>query len=280
MPELPEVETTRRALVEPLTNKRLLDVTVRCPQLRYPIPRTELKTMRGQTVVAVKRRAKYLLLQLGNDTIMIHLGMSGSLRLLPAEAAGPAKKHDHVDFIFSGNVLLRFNDPRRFGSIKIIKANELARFSQSFGPEPLSKDFDGQYLFNKLSSRKSAIKKMLMDNKIVVGVGNIYATESLFDAGIHPLTPANFLSMTQCDALVAAIKKILKKAIRAGGTTLKDFYSATGKPGYFDQKLLVYGREGQSCVNCHTTLCKILVANRSTVYCTRCQKQAATAPTI
>jgi len=269
MPELPEVETICRGLQQPLQQKTLTQVAVRQDQLRYKVPTVALKRLNGQVVRSVGRRAKYLLLELEDDNLLIHLGMSGTLRLLTPTTK--IRKHDHADFIFNDELCMRFNDPRRFGMILVFKKNDQPVFLDSLGIEPLSRACTGGFLYEQIQRRKSPIKSVLMNNKIIVGVGNIYAAESLFYAKISPLRPAKNLSLDDCNLLVKELKKVLRKAIQAGGTTLKDFYSLEGQPGYFTQKLAVYGREGQSCWCCQTRLIKSVIAGRSTVFCCQCQ---------
>ncbi len=269
MPELPEVETNRAALADALENTALINVIVRHQQLRWPVPSTELQKLAGQKVSAVKRRAKYLLIELEQHNIIIHLGMSGTLRILNSKTA--IKKHDHIDFIFKKQLCVRFNDPRRFGAVLVSGKDEVPRPLQSLGVEPLDRQFSSAYLYNKAKKSRTPIKTFLMNNKIVVGVGNIYAAESLFYAQINPQKPANQLTVEQCQHLVKAVKQVLRKAIKAGGTTLQDFHQLDGKPGYFTQQLAVYGRAQQPCQRCDSTLVKLQMAGRSVVYCPQCQ---------
>lgn len=278
MPELPEVETTCRAIRPALIGARCKHVTIRQSRLRWPIPAELSNELPGQIITHVDRRAKYLMIKTASkNTLIIHLGMSGHLRVyrnnnneLPAP--GP---HDHVDFIFNNNtdqISVRYTDPRRFGAILWVKtALDTHPLFKHLGPEPLSHDFNASYLKQQLTKSQRPIKNTLMDNHVVVGVGNIYASEALFATGIHPTRPSNCLDDTEISALVLAIKKILSAAIDAGGTTLKDFYSSTGKPGYFRHALHVYGREGEACLTCQTTLEKIRLGQRGTVFCPRCQ---------
>lgn len=269
MPELPEVETTRRGISPFITNKPIQKMIVRQPQLRWPIP-TKLKSLLKQHVIsAVSRRGKYLLFTTDIGTMIVHLGMSGSLRILPINTA--AEKHDHVDLVFT-DTLLRYTDPRRFGSILWTEHDpHHHKLLCHLGPEPLSRHCNAQYFFTLSRTRKVAIKTFLMNHKVVVGVGNIYANEALFSAHIHPLQPANTLSKQQFATLTPLIKKILKKAIRAGGTTLKDFQSASGQPGYFSQQLNVYGRQDQPCPVCNCAIKKIVINQRASFYCPSCQ---------
>lgn len=270
MPELPEVETTRRGIAPHLTGHAVADVIVRHPQLRWPVPRGLAGKLRGCVVQAVERRAKYLLLRFAHGTLILHLGMSGSLRLVDADA--PVGKHEHFDLVLDTGRALRLTDPRRFGAVLWTRdepaQHELLR---DLGPEPLGEDFDAGYLYRATRQRKTAIKQFIMDSKIVVGVGNIYASEALFRAGIHPSRAAGALSQERCARLVAAIKEVLREAIRQGGTTLRDFTGGDGKPGYFAQQLRVYGRAGEPCTACGATIKQTRHGQRSTYYCPRCQ---------
>lgn len=270
MPELPEVETTRRTIEPYLNGQVVRAATVRQRALRWPVPRNLHALVQGQKVLSVDRRGKYLLLQLMSGTLLIHLGMSGHLRILPVGT--PAEKHDHVDIILSSQLVMRLTDPRRFGAVLWIKKDPLQHsLLAHLGPEPLEKEFSGNYLFEKSRKRKTPIKSFIMDSKLVVGVGNIYANEALYRAGIRPTQAAGRLSASQCESLVDAIRAVLEKAIRAGGTTLRDFLSAEGKTGYFQQELLVYGRGGEPCLACRQPLKEIRLGQRSTVYCSHCQ---------
>lgn len=270
MPELPEVETVMRGLTPHLENAMIDHVIVRCPQLRWPIPKDLNNILRGQKIVRLSRRGKYLLISVATGTLIIHLGMSGSLRIL--SQVTPPLAHDHMDIVFSNHMTLRYNDPRRFGAILWTEENPLEHgLLKSMGIEPLDVHFTGQYLKKLALKRHTHIKSFIMNSKIVVGVGNIYAAEALFLAGVHPLTPTHLLSIHQCDQLVKSIKIILKHAIFEGGTTLKDFVNSEGKPGYFAQKLNVYGRAGLPCIVCHARLQSIKLSQRSTVFCEACQ---------
>lgn len=270
MPELPEVETTRRG-IEPCVKGLVIQSTVvRQRALRWPVPRNLHALLAGRRVLTVTRRGKYLLLKLDMGTLLIHLGMSGHLCMVSASLL--PQKHDHVDVVFEGGNVLRFTDPRRFGAVLWIKDNPLDHVLLAhLGPEPLSAEFDGQYLFNASRGRKATIKSLIMDSKIVVGVGNIYANEALFLAGIRPGRAAGRLTREQCSRLANAIKRVLAKAIVAGGTTLRDFRSAEGRTGYFQQQLQVYGRGGMPCVQCGSLLKEIRLNQRCTVYCPLCQ---------
>jgi formamidopyrimidine-DNA glycosylase len=271
MPELPEVETTRRGVAPHLTGHAVADVIVRHPRLRWPVPRGLAGKLRGHTINAVERRAKYLLLRFDHGTLILHLGMSGSLRLL--EAATPAGKHDHFDLVLDSGRALRLTDPRRFGAVLWTRddpqQHELLR---DLGPEPLGGEFTADYLYAGTRKRKAAIKLVIMDSKMVVGVGNIYASEALFRAGIHPSRAAGSLSRERCARLATAIKEVLNAAIEQGGTTLRDFTGGDGKPGYFAQELRVYGRAGEPCVTCGTLVKSTRHGQRATYYCPRCQR--------
>lgn len=270
MPELPEVETTLRGITPHIINRQVTAVSVRQPRLRWPVPADLSRLLAGQALMATARRGKYLLLTFANGTLLMHLGMSGSLRIVPLGTAPAA--HDHVDIAFAGNVL-RYHDPRRFGSIlwQAGKISEHALLAH-LGPEPLSDEFTGAGLFARTRKRTQNIKQFLMDSKTVVGVGNIYANEALFMAGIKPIRKAGLLTRRQSDELVARVKFVLAQAIEQGGTTLRDFVGGDGKPGYFQQQLLVYGRAGKPCVRCQKPLKEIRLGQRSTVYCTACQR--------
>ncbi|NIF34561.1 bifunctional DNA-formamidopyrimidine glycosylase/DNA-(apurinic or apyrimidinic site) lyase [Enterobacter sp. Cy-643] len=269
MPELPEVETSRRGIEPHLVGETILHAVVRNARLRWPVS-DEIHALSDKPVLSVQRRAKYLLLELPDGWIIIHLGMSGSLRILAEEL--PAEKHDHVDLIMSNGKVLRYTDPRRFGAWLWVKELEGSNVLSHLGPEPLSDTFSAEYLREKSAKKKTAIKPWLMDNKLVVGVGNIYASESLFAAGIHPDRSAQSLSKKESETLVAAIKAVLQRSIEQGGTTLKDFLQSDGKPGYFAQELQVYGREGEPCRVCGTPISAAKHAQRSTYYCRRCQR--------
>lgn len=269
MPELPEVEVTRLGVSPYLVEQTVDDLIVRNPSLRWPVPDIA-KNIIGQTILSVKRRAKYLLIETQAGITIVHLGMSGNLRIVSRDT--PVAKHDHIDLALQNGRILRFNDPRRFGAwlwyeLPIHTHPLLSKL----GPEPLSDEFDVNDLSNKLAGKQKAIKLCLMDNHIVVGVGNIYANEALFAAGIHPQTPAGKVDEQRLTILVAEVKRILAHAITQGGTTLKDFTNAEGKPGYFAQKLHVYGRGGESCTTCGNLLSEIKLGQRATVFCSLCQ---------
>lgn len=268
MPELPEVEVTRRGIAAPLQGRTLHRVVVRNAALRWPVPDC-LHTLAGQTLLAVDRRAKYLLLRFAHGTLIMHLGMSGSLRVL--ERPPEPGKHDHLDLCFDGAVL-RLRDPRRFGAVLWHDGpDDTHPLLAHLGPEPLSTQFNGTYLKAALIARRVAIKQAIMDATVVVGVGNIYASESLFRAGIRPSQPAGRLSAARCTRLVTAIKDTLQEALRAGGSTLRDFAQADGEPGYFQQQYFAYGRAGQPCRICGATVRVLRMAQRSTFWCPDCQ---------
>lgn len=270
MPELPEVETTRRGILPHVCGRSVTGVEVREPRLRWPVTAGLAEAITGARVSDVQRRGKYLLVRIGEGCLMIHLGMSGSLRILPASSS--PGKHDHLDISF-GERLLRFTDPRRFGSVLWLDDWPPQHpLLDSLGPEPLSDDFTGDYFYGRSRGRKVPVKSFLMDSRIVVGVGNIYANEALFSAGIHPLRQAGRISSRRCAAVVEATRDVLERAIEAGGTTLRDFTDSAGKPGYFVQKLRVYGRGGQACRDCGGVLKEIRLGGRSTVYCPTCQR--------
>ncbi len=270
MPELPEVETTRRGILPYLLNRKIMKVVVREPRLRWEVPASLASELAGQTVSGIERRGKYLLLRTRKGTALIHLGMSGSLRL--AVVGEPLKKHDHVDLVLASGRCLRFHDPRRFGCILWITGDPYQHaLLAELGPEPLSHDFSADYLLGKCAGRTTPIKTFIMDSHMVVGVGNIYANEALFAAGIDPLCKVGSMTIERCESLVREIKTVLDRAIKVGGTTLRDFVGGDGKPGYFSQTLQVYGREGQPCVNCATPLKDSRLGGRATVYCPRCQ---------
>ncbi|WP_417547723.1 bifunctional DNA-formamidopyrimidine glycosylase/DNA-(apurinic or apyrimidinic site) lyase [Marinobacter segnicrescens] len=270
MPELPEVETTRRGIAPHSESKTVAELIIRDPRLRWPVPDNLPALLVGQTLQEADRRAKYLLLHFDHGTVIVHLGMSGSLRVITDTS--PPQKHDHIDLVFTDGLRLRFNDPRRFGCWLWAEEPAAHPLLASLGPEPLGEEFNGRYLFRKSRDRKTPIKSFLMDNRVVVGVGNIYANEALFKTGIHPGRPAGRISAARYHQLAEAIREVLSAAILMGGTTLRDFVNSEGKPGYFAQSLLVYGRGGEPCVECHQPLREIRMNQRTTVYCTRCQR--------
>ncbi|TQV64365.1 MAG: bifunctional DNA-formamidopyrimidine glycosylase/DNA-(apurinic or apyrimidinic site) lyase [Halothiobacillaceae bacterium] len=271
MPELPEVETTRRGIEPHLTGHRLGKITIRERRLRWPIQEGLEGLLHGHVVQQVRRRAKYLLIELGHGTLITHLGMSGSLRLV--EPGTALRKHDHVDIRLDSGLSLRLHDPRRFGALlwtdePIENHPLLARL----GPEPLEGGFDGAYLYGALHTRKQAIKSAIMDSHIVVGVGNIYANESLFLAGIDPRRACNRIARHRVIDLASRIKQVLAAAVEQGGTTLRDFVNPEGQPGYFQQTLNVYGRPGLPCPSCATPMSHTLIGQRATFYCPTCQR--------
>ena len=272
MPELPEVETTKRGITPLVLGQTIARIDVRQPQLRQPVTPDICSKCRNKNIEQVTRRAKYLLLHLSDGCILIHLGMSGHLRLVSLNT--PADKHDHIDVVLENGQVLRYHDPRRFGLWLYLPNHPFeCKWLASLGPEPLTSYFDSLYLFHKARGKKQCIKTFIMNNQVVVGIGNIYATESLFLAGIHPLTPTGSIHLAQFEKLAYHIKAVLQQAIDAGGTTLKDFYSSTGKPGYFATKLLVYGRQGLKCVRCKSQIKTVTIANRSSAYCPGCQPE-------
>ena len=275
MPELPEVETTRRGLAPHVEGRRIQAVTLRRPDLRWPIPPEVARELPGQRIDAVRRRAKYLLMDTAAGSAVLHLGMSGSLRVLPATT--PVGAHDHVDIVLDGERgrsgrVLRFTDPRRFGCLLWQPIGQVHPLLQGLGPEPLSDAFDGDYLFALSRGRRAPVKTFLMDQAVVVGVGNIYAAESLFRAGISPLRAAGKVSRERYAALADAVKDILAYAITRGGTTLRDFLSPDGAPGYFEQELSAYGRGGEACPRCGRAMKQATIGQRTTVWCGHCQR--------
>jgi formamidopyrimidine-DNA glycosylase len=271
MPELPEVETTRRGIEPAVLGHRIERLIVREPRLRWRVPSGLPKLVTGRRVEKLERRAKYLLFSLGNGTLIVHLGMSGSLRVLPA--ATPPLPHDHIDIVLESGVCLRFNDPRRFGSFVWTKDDPQSHpLLRSLGPEPLSDEFTSVTLARAAKGRRVAIKQLLMNSQIVVGVGNIYASEALFRAGVRPRRAAGRLKETEVAALVKSVKQVLREAIRSGGTTLRDYVNADGMPGYFRQKLFVYERSDEPCRVCKTPIRHFVQGQRSTYFCATCQK--------
>lgn len=271
MPELPEVETTRRGIAMPLVDQRVTEVVVRHRQLRWKVPDNLAETLKNKTLLGIDRRSKYLLLNFGDGTLIMHLGMSGSLRVLPKDT--PAQKHDHIDIIFNNTLCLRLRDPRRFGAVLWAPPPIDEHFLlKELGPEPLSGAFNAEYLHRLTRNKKSNIKTVIMNAHYVVGVGNIYASESLFYAGIKPTRIASKLSVAEARKLVTSIQNVLEKSILAGGTTLQDFSQADGKPGYFAQQLAVYGRAGKPCRACNSPIHSRIIGGRNTYFCSKCQK--------
>ncbi|AOV15850.1 DNA-formamidopyrimidine glycosylase [Acidihalobacter aeolianus] len=271
MPELPEVETTRRGIEPHLLGRRVVDVVVRQPRLRWPVPGDLGTRIAGRRIEAVGRRGKYLLLRTSVGTAIVHLGMSGSLRVIPQDS--PADRHDHVDIRLDNGRALRLHDPRRFGALLWTDAPpETHPLLAGLGPEPLSEAFHGALLHAVAQGRRSAVKALLMDGRVVVGVGNIYASESLFRAGIDPRRAAGRIAAARYDLLAERVREVLTEAIAAGGTTLRDFVREDGRPGYFRMSLNVYGRAGEPCPVCGTAIREAVLAQRNTFYCTRCQR--------
>lgn len=271
MPELPEVETTLRGLEPYLEGQLIKGVVIRNAGLRWPIPAHLSKTVAGLQIASLRRRAKYILLDCGAGHLLLHLGMSGSLRI--HTRATPAHKHDHFDLVLVNGNVMRLTDPRRFGAVLWVEGDPLEhKLLCDLGIEPLEKAFDGEWLFRATRKRKAAIKLVLMDAHTVVGVGNIYANEALFHAGIRPTRSAMRLTRAQCELLVKCIKDTLKKSIKAGGSTLRDFVGSGGEPGYFQQDYFVYGRDGGACRRCDRAIRLLRQGQRSTFYCPACQK--------
>ncbi|TCO75293.1 bifunctional DNA-formamidopyrimidine glycosylase/DNA-(apurinic or apyrimidinic site) lyase [Chromatocurvus halotolerans] len=271
MPELPEVETTRRGLSPHVAGRRIDSVVVRESRLRWPVPSNLATCLVGSTINDVRRRAKYLLFQTARGELMVHLGMSGSLRMV--HPSTPLLLHDHIDLRLENDLWLRYNDPRRFGSFHWLPAGETPHpLLTHLGPEPLGDAFDGRYLYRLSRGRRAGVKPFIMDGRVVVGVGNIYASEALFLAGISPSRPAGRVSLARYERLASCIRQVLGAAIAQGGTTLRDFVGGDGKPGYFAQQLWVYGRDGQPCKRCGALLREKRLGQRSTVYCVACQR--------
>ena len=271
MPELPEVETTCRGIRGALRGREVAALLLREPRLRWRVDPTLPATVSGRRIAGVRRRAKYLLIDLEGGSLIVHLGMSGSLRVLDATA--PLAAHDHYDLLLDSGTCLRFNDPRRFGSLHWSAGDPATHpLLASLGPEPLDAGFDTDYLARRAHGRRVAVKQFIMDQRIVVGVGNIYASEALFRAGIHPRRAAGRVARARIEALVAAVRAVLGDAIRAGGTTLRDYVGADGSPGYFRQKLYVYERTGQPCRRCRAPIRHLVQGQRSTYYCPHCQR--------
>ncbi len=270
MPELPEVETTVRGIKPYLEGRRISAAVVRDARLRWQVPSNLNHLVAGKAVRSVRRRAKYILIDLGDGHLLIHLGMSGSLRLTsPGE---PAAKHDHVEFQIDDERVLRFHDTRRFGCVTWIEGKpDDCQLLAHLGVEPLTEAMSGVYLYSEARGRKTAVKNLIMNSRIVVGVGNIYASEALFRAGIHPARAAGRISLRRYTGLADAIRQTLSDAIRVGGTTLRDFVDSSGNPGYFRQNLTVYERGGKPCVRCASQIQRKLIGQRATYFCRRCQ---------
>lgn len=270
MPELPEVETTMRGITPYIRNKTIINVIVRQYNLRWPIPSNIGQILKDKRFIKIKRRAKYILLETNAGHIILHLGMSGSLRIIPNSV--DANKHDHVDIVLSKHTL-RFHDPRRFGALLWTQSNPLEhKLLANLGPEPLGDDFNGKYLHAHASSRKTSVKNFIMNNHIVVGVGNIYASEALFLSSIHPQRAAGRISLSRYELLAQNIKSVLNCAIKLGGTTLKDFVREDGKPGYFSNKLNVYNKKDRPCPICKNLIKVKIIGQRSSYYCGHCQR--------
>lgn len=270
MPELPEVETTRRGIGPLVQGLEISAVKVREPRLRWPIPSCLHILLLGQHIECIQRRAKYLLFRTAPGTLIVHLGMSGSLRVVPAVT--PPHKHDHFDLELARKQCLRLRDPRRFGAVLWTTDEPTAHpLLKGLGPEPLSLAFDGEHLYNASRGRRLAVKSFIMDSRVVVGVGNIYASESLYRAGIHPCRQAGRISLARYHKLAQAIKDTLDKAIEAGGTTLRDFVNPYGDPGYFRMQLSAYDMANQPCARCATPIRHIVIGQRSSFYCPSCQ---------
>lgn len=271
MPELPEVETTRRGVAPHVVGRKIARLEVYDPRLRWPVPSDLGKRVEGLRIDAVDRRSKYLLFRLGSDTLLVHLGMTGSLRVY--RKAPPRKAHDHVDLVLDDGTLVRYHDPRRFGAVLWVPGLEDAHpLLARLGPEPFDAAFDAGYLWRTLRSRTAAIKLALMDNGVVVGVGNIYANEALFRSGIRPTLSARKVSRARIERLVAAVREVLAEAIAKGGSTLRDYVDAQGEAGYFQLAYFVYGREGEACRVCATPVRMKRLGARASFYCPTCQK--------
>jgi formamidopyrimidine-DNA glycosylase len=271
MPELPEVETTRRGIAPYIENQAVRELVIREPRLRWPIAASLPQQLHGALLHSVERRAKYLLFNFDRCYLLVHLGMSGSLRIVaPGQEA---QKHDHVDLLFANERMLRLTDPRRFGAFLWLGDQpHLHPLLRGLGPEPLSDECTGAWLYQRSRGKKLAVKQFIMDQKVIVGVGNIYANEALFAAGIRPTVQAGKISLARYEALAAAIRSILAQAIAQGGTTLRDFVGGDGKPGYFQQQLHVYGRAGLPCTRCRRLLKEVRLSGRASVYCGHCQR--------
>lgn len=269
MPELPEVETVRRGIAPYVESNTISHLIIRNSKLRWPIPKSLPQYTRKQCVHKLTRRGKYLLFEFASGSMILHLGMSGSLQVLTKQTE--PRKHDHLDIVFTDGVLLRLTDPRRFGSVLWAQDWKTHKLLCKLGPEPLAQQCTGEYLYTKSQGRKVAVKNFIMNSHIIVGIGNIYACEALFQAGIHPQRKAGRISLTRYNLLIEAIRKVLNQAIAMGGTTLKDFVNANGELGYFTNQLQVYGHEGKECCLCNANLSKVVIGGRATVFCSSCQ---------
>jgi formamidopyrimidine-DNA glycosylase len=271
VPELPEVETTRRGIAPHITGVIIRAAVVRQRRLRWPVPAGLSRRLAGQVITAADRRGKYLLLGTSDFTVIIHLGMSGSLRMVTdGVMPGP---HDHVDLCLGNGLRLRLRDPRRFGAVLLTRRDPMLHpLIRNLGPEPLTDAFDGAWLHRRAAGRRAPVKSLIMDSRIVAGVGNIYASEALFLAGILPARRAGRISLKRYEVLAGAVKRVLTEAIEQGGTSLRDFVNGSGEPGYFLQRLLAYGRAGEPCVNCKTAIAQRVLGQRMSYYCPRCQR--------
>ena len=269
MPELPEVETSRRGIEPHVVGQQVVGVTIRERRLRWPVSQDVDERLPGQTITSVERRAKYLLINTTGGTAIMHLGMSGHVSIVPQDT--PAGIHDHVDIGLSSGHALRLRDPRRFGSLHWSDDPSAHWLLKDLGPEPLGGEFSGEYLWRKSRGRRVAVKQFIMNANVVVGVGNIYASESLVLAGINPKRAAGRIALPRYDALAASIREVLQRAIRAGGTTLRDYYGGFGEAGWFQQELDVYGREDEPCHRCGRPVSAIVQGQRATYYCRNCQ---------
>ncbi|MBC7944654.1 MAG: bifunctional DNA-formamidopyrimidine glycosylase/DNA-(apurinic or apyrimidinic site) lyase [Burkholderiales bacterium] len=279
MPELPEVEITRRGLAAALSGQRITRVVIRNAALRWPIPQQLPVVLVGKTIREVRRRAKYLLLDCGDGALILHLGMTGSLRILPAACVAAA--HDHFDLVVENGVMMRLRDPRRFGAVLWQDGGRGDRRDDDalahpllagLGPEPLSDQFNGAVLYKATRGRTASIKALLLDSHIVAGVGNIYANEALYAAAIRPSTPAGRLSRPRCERLAIAVKQTLEAALAAGGSSLRDYVASDGEPGCFQLQYAVYGRATLPCLHCSSPVRALRIGQRSTFYCVRCQR--------
>lgn len=271
MPELPEIETIKNGLAPLVEGQKIARIIVRQYKLRWPVSRKLFKILSNQIIQKLERRGKYLLFHCAHGCLLVHLGMSGVLTVVLQK--NKLKKHDHIDICFKNGSCLRLNDPRRFGCMLWVTGDPLQhKLLTDLGVEPLSRRFNAKYLFAQTRKRKVSVKQLLMNNKIVVGIGNIYAAEILFKAKIHPKMCANKLTLMQCSAIMRAAKTILRQAIKLGGTTFRDYRNSRGKPGYFQQKLFVYGRHNKSCKVCGSRLQSMVLGQRSVVFCSKCQK--------
>ena len=271
MPELPEVEAVRRGIAPLLLGQRISRIVVRQWQLRWPIPRQLLTELPGQHVRRIERRAKYLLVETGGGTLLLHLGMSGSLQVVPADRL--PDRHDHLDVIFQDGACLRLRDPRRFGAALWCRGDvHRHRLLTGLGPEPLEPEFDGDHLYDHARKRNVAVKNFIMNAGVVAGIGNIYACEALYLAGVHPARPAGRISRTRYRRLAECIRHVLREAISDGGTTLRDFVAADGRPGCFGRRLRVYGRGGEACERCRVPIRQRRIGQRSSFYCPACQR--------